>query len=103
MDNLASLQERINQAVADKVIGKILETEARNHFNHGFKSSCKCTVCECRRKYAYLQSLPNSMQGRYRSVYGVYLDVRSNRKELHRAFKKKVLRGSLYSGPLTVI
>ena len=91
MDNLASLQERINQAVADKVIGKILDTEARHHFNHGFKTGCGCTVCEYRREYVKLQAQPYRFQASFRTMGGGYFDVRSRRKELNRAFKKKVL------------
>lgn len=91
MDNLASLHERINQAVADKVIGKLLDTEARHHFNHGFKTGCGCTVCEYRRDYAARQAMPNRQQGSYHTMSGGWFDIRYHRKELNRAFKRKVL------------
>lgn len=91
MDSLASLHERINRAVADKVIGKILDTEARHHFNHGFKTGCTCTVCEYRRDYAARQSTPNRFQDSYRTQFGGWFDARQHRKKLNRAFKRKVL------------
>ena len=91
MDNLASLNERIKQAVADKVIGKILNTEARHHFNHGWKTGCTCSVCNYRRDYAARQSLPNRQQGSYATMGGGWWDARYHRKELNRAFKRKVL------------
>jgi len=92
MESLASLdglRDRINRAVADKVIGKILTTEARHHFNHGYKTDCQCTVCDYRRIYTLAQSGRNN--DGHRTMSGGWFDMRYHRKELNRAFKKKVL------------
>jgi hypothetical protein len=92
MDNLASLHDRINQAIADKVIGKILTGEARNHFKHGWKTECGCSICAYRRDYAARQNMRNALNG-HRTMGGGWWDARYHRKELNRAFKRKVLEG----------
>lgn len=84
MDNLASLHERINQAVAEKIIGKIINQEARHHFNHGWKTRCPCSVCKYRRNYAAKQSLLD-----YTSSSN--FNSRKRLKELNRAFKREIL------------
>jgi hypothetical protein len=91
MDNLASLNKRIKQAVANKVIGKILNTEAMHHFNHGWKTGCTCSVCNYRRDYAARQSLPNKQQHSYSTMNNQFFDSRFERRELNRVFKRKVL------------
>lgn len=93
MDTLASLTERIKAATSDKIIEKLLATESRHHFNHGFKTGCLCSVCKNRREYARLQALPTCLQESYRAVGGWWFDVREYRRELQKGFKKRVLRG----------
>lgn len=89
MADLASLQERIKYAVAEKVIDKVLSREARRHFKSGYKTDCECEVCFYRRNYVREQEGPNHW---YRTpIFGMDVDPRQERKELNRQFRAKLL------------
>jgi site-specific DNA-adenine methylase len=92
MNNLASLRERINASIADKVVAKVLEQEASVHFKNGYKTGCACEVCDYRRDYAYRQSQSNRNNG-YRTLGGGWFDERYHRKELNKVYRKRALEG----------
>jgi hypothetical protein len=89
MSDLATLRGRIDQAISDKVLDKVLSGVAGFHFKNGYKTDCQCHVCQYRRQYVALQHGKN---WGHRAMSGEWFDVRYHRKELNRAFKRRVLQ-----------